>query len=130
LVTSQTEQKALEAQLQVLDRQIAQFEQRLKTLAQQGSKIDTLERDRQVAEAVFSSTLASLDIGKSDTFAAYPLTQMAIEPNLPEKPSWPNKTFLFLGAALGSLFCTSGIALLWLRPHLLKQKNSKSAPGI
>lgn len=123
LVNSQTEQKALSAQFEVLDKQILQFEHRLKSLAQQGAKIDTLDRDRQIAQAVFSSTLASLDIGKPDTFTAYPLIQLVSEPSLPEKAISPKKPLIFAGAALGSIFFSGGIALLWLRPRLLKRKH-------
>jgi len=123
LVNSQTEQKALSAQFEVLEKQILLFEHRLKNLAQQGAKIDTLDRDRQIAQAVFSSTLASLDIGKPDTFAAYPLMQLVSEPSLPDKAISPKKSLIFAGAALGSLFFSGGLVLLWLRPRLLKRKH-------
>ncbi|MDM9379593.1 hypothetical protein QUB80_02605 [Chlorogloeopsis sp. ULAP01] len=115
LVTVQSEQKGLTAQAQTIDQQIAELENRLKNLAQQQTTLDALKRDLQVAEAVFSSTLTRLDIGKSNAFGSYPLIQMLQEPSLPGSPSQPNKTYAFLGAAVGSLFLTTGIVLLWLR---------------
>jgi uncharacterized protein involved in exopolysaccharide biosynthesis len=115
IVTVQSEQKGLAAQAQTIDRQISALENRLKKLAQQESYLDALKRDLQVAEALFSSTLTKLDLGKSNAFGSYPLIQIVTEPTLPEHPSQPKKIYAFLGAAFGSLFATSGIVLLWLR---------------
>lgn len=116
LVTVQADQQGLQAQAQAIDQQIAQFEVRLKNLAQQESTLDALKRDVQVAEAVFSSTLARSDIGRSsNAFGSYPLTQTLIESTLPETPSSPKEKFVLLGAALGSLFSTTGLVSLWLR---------------
>ncbi|MFQ4140776.1 hypothetical protein [Chlorogloeopsis sp. ULAP02] len=115
LVTVQSEQKGLIAQAQTIDQQIAELENRLKNLAQQQTTLDALKRDLQVAEAVFSSTLTRLDIGKSNAFGSYPLIQILQEPSLPDSPSQPKKSYTFLGAAMGSLFVTTGIVLLWLR---------------
>ncbi|RUR86813.1 GumC family protein [Chlorogloeopsis fritschii PCC 9212] len=115
LVTVQSEQKGLTAQAQTIDRQLAELENRLKNLAQQQTTLDALKRDLQVAEAVFSSTLTRLDLGKSNAFGSYPLIQLVTEPTLPDSPSQPKKTYAFLGAALGSIFATTGIVLLWQR---------------
>ena len=120
LVTVQADQKGLTAQAQALDQQITQLESRLKNLAQQESKLDALKRDMQVAEAVFSTTLTRLDIGKSNTLGSYPLIQLVAEPRLPDSPSAPKKAYVYLGAALGSLFSTTGLGLLWLRDRKRK----------
>lgn len=120
LVTVQADQKGLTAQAQALDQQIAQLESRLKNLAQQESKLDALKRDMQVAEAVFSTTLTRLDIGKSNTFGSYPLIQIVAEPSLPDSRSAPKKAYVYLGAALGSLFSTTGLGLLWRRDRKRK----------
>lgn len=115
LVKVQVDQKGLTAQAQAIDEQINLLENRLKKLAQQESKLDALKRDMQVAEAVFSSTLTKLDIGKSNTFGSYPLIQILTEPSLPSSPTQPKKLYVYLGAAVGSLFSTTGLTLLWLR---------------
>ncbi|BAY49269.1 hypothetical protein SAMD00079811_68980 [Scytonema sp. HK-05] len=115
LVTVQADQKGLTAQAQAIEQQIAQLETRLKKLAQQESNLDALKRDMQLAEAVFSSTLTRLDIGKSNAFGSYPLIQILAEPSLPDSPTEPKKSYVYLGAALGSVFSTTGVVLLWLR---------------
>jgi uncharacterized protein involved in exopolysaccharide biosynthesis len=117
LVTSQVEQQGLKANVQELDQQIAQLEARLKTLARSGSTLESLRRDLQLAEAVFSSTLASSDLGKSKLLGSYPEVQLLAEPSLPDSPTSPKKKLILLGAALGSLLTDSGIALLLLYKH-------------
>ncbi|OUL26832.1 hypothetical protein [Nostoc sp. 106C] len=121
LITVQADQKGLTAQAQALDQQISQLENRLKNLGQLESNLDALKRDMQVAEAVFSSTLTRLDIGKSNAFGSYPLIQIVAEPSLPNSSSSPKKLYVFFGAAAGSAFATSGLVLLWLRDQ--KRKN-------
>jgi uncharacterized protein involved in exopolysaccharide biosynthesis len=115
LVTVQSEQRGNQAQAAELDRQIARLESRLKVMTQQETTLDALKRDLQIAEAVFSSTLARLDIGRSNASGSYPLLQLLAEPSLPQKPSSPPPQFVLLGATLGSIFLTTGLILLWRR---------------
>ncbi|MFB2918584.1 GumC family protein [Aerosakkonema funiforme] len=125
LVTAQAEQEGFQAQAQALDRQIVLLENRLKTLAQKESTLASLERDVRTAEAVFSSTLARLDLGKSTVSAAYPQIQVFSEPSLPQVAASPKKIFVLAGAALGSVFCTNAVVLLWLR-----QRQKRSAKRV
>ena len=115
LIAVRAEEKGLQGQAQVLDKQIAKFEDKLKNLGAQENTLDALKRDLQVAEAVFSSTLAKLDIGNSNVFGSYPLMEIVTEPTLPEDPSWPRKEFVLLGTILCSLFVSTGMGLIWLR---------------
>jgi uncharacterized protein involved in exopolysaccharide biosynthesis len=115
LVTVQADQEGFTAQAQEIDQQIAQLESRLKSLTRRQATLDSLKRDMQIAEAVFSSTLARLDIGKSNTFGSYPLIQLVIQPTLPDNPSSPKEKLVLLGAASGSLFVFLGLVALWWR---------------
>lgn len=126
LVTTQAEQKGLQAQAETTNREIAQLQERLNKLAQKESVLDALNRDLQVSEAVFSSTLTRLDIGKSNAFGSYPLVQFVTQPTLAETASSPKKEFVLIGAALGSFFVTTGIALFGLRRH---QKSVEFKPN-
>jgi uncharacterized protein involved in exopolysaccharide biosynthesis len=81
-------------------------------------------RDVQIAEAVFSSTLARLDLSKSNVSSSYPQIQIFTEPTIPTAASAPNKKLVLLGAALGSLFCTNGLLLLWLRDRKISRSSA------
>lgn len=126
LIETQADAKGREANATELRDQIAALEARYRIMAQNSVALDTLERDVRIAEAVFSSALTALNVGKSRA-ESYPPLQMLIQPNLPAKAATPKKSFALLGAGLGSLFISSGLLSLWMRPYLLrKRKTSKS----
>lgn len=127
MVATQAEERGLEFQAGETDKQIAQLEKRLSSLSQKETTLEALKRDLQVAEAVFSSSLASLDITRSNTFGAYPLLQMVAEPNLSKNPTSPKKEYVFLGGAVGSLLVTTGLLRLWQlkRRSLLSEQDRK-----
>lgn len=115
VISLQARQQGLDAQARELTRQISQLESRLSNLSQQESSLASLQRDIQIAEAVFSSTVTRLDLSKSDIFASYPQIQTIAKPNLPKEASSPKTKLLLLGAAMGSLFLTTGLLSLWWR---------------
>jgi uncharacterized protein involved in exopolysaccharide biosynthesis len=115
LVNAQSDAAGAGAQLARIDAEITALEDRLQRLAQKQSKLESLKRDEQIAEAVFASTLAKLDLGQADIFSAFPLIQMAAEPSLPETPSAPKTKLVLAGAAVGSVLVSVGLGLLWLR---------------
>jgi len=82
---------------------------------EQASQLAELNRDLRVAEAVFSSALARLDMNKSDPFASYPLVQTIEEPTLPKGKSSPSPKMVLAGAVLATLMNLIGFGLLWLR---------------
>ncbi|BAU13977.1 hypothetical protein LEP3755_45210 [Leptolyngbya sp. NIES-3755] len=120
LITTQAEFEGFNAEVQSLEQQIKQLDSRLSGLAQRQSTLENLKRDVQTAEAVFASTLARIDLSKSDIFTAYPLTQLVAEPSLPSSPSTPKKSLVYLGAGLGSVLSGAAVTLLAMRKRLLK----------
>ncbi len=133
LVAVQSEQKGASAQNEALGDQITELEARLKMLVQKQTKLDNLQRDVQIAEAVFASTLAKLDLGKSDIFISYPVTQLIAEPTLPDEKTSPKPSIVFVGAGVASLFITTGLVMLWWRKETamyIKDKIGKSKPAL
>ncbi|MCY7322414.1 MAG: hypothetical protein LH660_11595 [Phormidesmis sp. CAN_BIN36] len=128
VVTAQVAEQGFRASAATLDRQISLLEEKLRTLAQYGSTLDGLKRDMQISEAVFSSTLGSLNLGKAELFGSYPQVQLVSDPSLPETPSSPKKSLVLLGAALGSILVSSGIAGLWLLMHK-KSASRRASPA-
>lgn len=114
LVSVQVEKQGLQAQAKELELQRTLFERKLKTLVQQQVPENNLQRDVQIAETIFSSTLAQLDLRSSYVFGSYPQIQLLQEPSLPESPSSPKRLYVLIGATFGSLFFTAGLVLLRL----------------
>ncbi|XGV97394.1 MAG: GumC family protein [Leptolyngbya sp. BL-A-14] len=115
VVTNDVEQRGLTARVQELDRQLAQLEQRLSVLSQRSSTLEALNRDVQIAQAVFSSTLAGLQVDKGDIFGSYPPIQLVAEPNLPTVATIPRRQPLFIAASVLSLLIVAGLLVVWLR---------------
>jgi uncharacterized protein involved in exopolysaccharide biosynthesis len=128
LITTQVEQQGLAEAVRTFDQQIGELDSRLTSLSQRQSKLESLEREMQTAEAVFASTVAKLDLGKSEIFSAYPLAQLLAEPSLPDEPSAPRKTLILLGSVIGSLSCTAGLTLLWWRKRLIGIMKNEQVP--
>lgn len=115
LISDKTEGSGLQSQAHETTRQIEQLELRLRSLSQLQVKLESLKREEKVAEAVFASTLAKLDLGQANQFTAFPLIQIAVEPSLPEKPSSPRYSLILASSTMGSILVTVGLAILWVR---------------
>ncbi len=120
LVTVQADQRGFDAEAKALKQEITKLESRLSDLAQKASQLDRLQRDVQVAEAVFASTVTKLDLGKGNIYSSYPLVQIFREPTVEKKPSSPKTTLILAGAAAGSLLTSVGLALIGVRNHRVR----------
>jgi uncharacterized protein involved in exopolysaccharide biosynthesis len=119
LVTLRAEYDGLMAEVNSLTQEITSLEGRLKVLVEKESILETYVRKLQIAEAVFTSTLAKVDLGKSDPFGSFPLMQLVEPPTLPEEPTAPRIKLVLAGAVLGSVLVTFGLTLLWWRNLIL-----------
>ena len=93
---------------------------RLNLFSQKQAILDRRSRELQMAEAIFSSTLAKVDLSKNDPYVSFPLMQMVEDPDLPEKASSPQPTLVKVGAGMGSVLVTFGLTLIWWRTPILK----------
>ncbi len=120
LVILNSEHQGLVGQVAVLAQQIRQLEVRLNIFSQKQLVLDRRLRELQMAEAIFSSTLAKVDLGKSDPYGSFPLLQLVEDPSLPEEPTAPKPGLVKAGAAGGSLLITIALTLVWWRTPILR----------
>lgn len=120
LIEMDTDLKGSAQQIETLKTEIGKLNQELGILTEKESIHDNLDRDLQIAQAVFASTLTKIDLSKGDPFASFPMMQVIEEPTLPDKPSAPKPVLVMAGAVVGSLLVTTGLTLLWWREPLLK----------
>lgn len=119
LITQQATYQGLVEQRSALTQQIEDLDQHLQVLVQKESVLDSRLRELQIAEAVFTSTLAKVDLGKSDPFGSFPLLQLVEDPSLPDEPTAPKVKLVFAGAFLGAILVTLGLTLIWWRNLIL-----------
>lgn len=114
-VNSRATQSGLQSQTAELSNQIVGLESRLRRFSQEQFTIDRLERNLQVAEAIFASAVAKLNLNEGDIYSVYPPIQLAAEPTLPDEDKYisPSPPIAIGGALAGSFLVTTGLLLLW-----------------
>jgi uncharacterized protein involved in exopolysaccharide biosynthesis len=109
------------AQLVTLETQKADGQQVIVSFSPTAAKMQDLERDFSVAEAVFASAIARAQSSKSDVYASYPLVQVLENPSLPDKPSSPNQKIVILAGIVASLMLLSSLVIGWIRISLISR---------
>jgi DNA-binding NarL/FixJ family response regulator/uncharacterized protein involved in exopolysaccharide biosynthesis len=129
LITLQGQVAGSEKNAQALEWQIAQLENRMVDLSRKGVQLASLQRDVQVAEAVFSSTLTRLSLGKSNVSAAYPPISLFAKPQLLKSPTAPQPKLVLMGMILCSVFLTTGTVSLWYRNRRAQSAQLRELPS-
>ncbi|MEM6449369.1 MAG: hypothetical protein AAF703_03545 [Cyanobacteria bacterium P01_D01_bin.105] len=114
-VNSRATQSGLQSQTVELSNQIVGLENRLRQLSQEQFTVDRLQRNLQVAEAIFASAVAKLNLSEGDIYSVYPPIQLATEPTLPDEDKYvsPSPPIAIGGALAGSFLVTTGLLLHW-----------------
>lgn len=102
-------------QLATLRMQLATEVDRLTRIAPAAARLQDLQRDFSVAEAVFASAIARAQTTKSDVYASYPLVQTLENPSLPDAPSSPNRKLALAAGIAATFMMLMGLALGWMR---------------
>ena len=120
LVDLKTEQEGLSGKITAFKEQISRLNKELTILTQKGAVLDNLDRDVQIAEAVFASSLTKIDLSKGDPFASFPMMQVIEQATLPNDPSAPKPKLVLAGTIVGCLLVSTGLTILWWREPLVK----------
>lgn len=94
---------------------------RLSELAPLAARLEDLQRDFNVAEAVFASAIARSQSSKADVFASYPLVQVLEDPTLPDGPTSPRKKLAFAAGGAATVLLLIALSLGWIRRALIER---------
>ncbi|WP_404787660.1 response regulator [Altericista sp. CCNU0014] len=130
IITLKGREEGLKGQAQALDRQIQQLEGMMTGLSNKKSVLVNLERDVQIAEAIFTSTLGKLDLTNSSSSNAYPQVTVRSKPNLPKLPSSPKVVPILMGTFLASVLLSMGLAALWWRDRRWLRLRKERSSGL
>ncbi|MHA3976769.1 GumC family protein [Halovulum sp. GXIMD14794] len=119
LVQLESARAGLAAELGALRAQLAEAEARVRDLLEPAARLEDLQRDFSVAEAVFASAMARSQTSKVDLFASYPLVQVLENPSLPEEPSSPKRKLAIAAGIAATLFLLMGLTLGWIRQPVI-----------
>lgn len=121
LVKAEAARAGTAAELATGQRRLEEGRRKVSQLIEPAARLEDLQRDFQVAEAVFASALARAKSSRTDLFASYPLVQVLEDPSLPNGPSSP-KTKLAIAAGIAALMMMSfGLLLSWIRSAVISR---------
>ncbi|MFT5996224.1 MAG: hypothetical protein ACI9RV_001826, partial [Glaciecola sp.] len=83
--------------------------------------LDRLQKEFDLAEAIFTSAAARIEAGKADVFASYPVIQVLTTPSIPAEIDSPIIALGLVAGAVGIIFVTSGVTVLCNRRRLIKR---------
>jgi uncharacterized protein involved in exopolysaccharide biosynthesis len=120
LIDASAKEKGISAQIADLRRSELHLKDQLKIYAREAGVLDRLQREFDLAEAVFTSAAARLEAGKADVFASYPVLQLLTKPSLPTDIHSPIPQLGLAAGLVGFLFITSGVTVLCNRRRIIK----------
>ncbi|MFT4790249.1 MAG: hypothetical protein ACI95X_003096 [Paraglaciecola sp.] len=120
LIEASARRDGLKAELADLKRTELQLNDQLKLYARESTVLDRLQREFDLAEAIFTSAAARLEAGKADVFASYPVIQLLTEPSIPTEVHSPITALGLAAGVFGFIFITSGVTVLCNRRRIIK----------
>lgn len=120
LIEASAKEQGITAQIADLHRSELHLNDQLKIYARESAVLDRLQREFDLAEAVFTSAAARLEAGKADVFASYPVLQLLTKPSLPTEIHSPIPQLGLVAGLVGFLFITSGVTVLCNRRRIIK----------
>ena len=121
LVEKYADLQGKKAELKDLQLAEHKLDSTLKIFSREMVELERLEREAQLAEAVYTSAAAKLDASKSDVFASYPVVQMLSPPTNPRKAKSPNPLIAMAVFIGGFIFITLGFLVIWQRDYIIKK---------
>ena len=121
LVKMDAERAGVSEQYITLSARLAKEQVTLHSLAPTAARLQDLQRDFSVAEAVFATAIARAQSTKSDVYASYPLVQVLENPSLPDRPSSPNRKLALAAGAAATFMLLIGLVLGWVRSAVIRK---------
>lgn len=134
LVKLDAERAGLVAEYAAMTARLETSEARKLALIDTAARLEDLQRDFSVSEAVFASAMAKSQTSKTDLYASYPLVQVLEDPSLPADPSSPRRKLALAAGIAATFFLFMGLLLGWLRRPLIgtllnEPHRTAAAPG-
>lgn len=119
LIDAYAKEQGLKAKGHELERSVLHLADQLKVYTREHAELDRLEREFDLAEAVYTSAAARLEASKADIFASYPVVQLLTTPSFPLKAVSPTPAIGMLAGIVGMTFITLALVVVWQRNSIL-----------
>lgn len=115
IVTNESTLEGRRQEIAALEQEMARLEPDVARMSRDAARLEYLKKDHLVAEAVFTSAAARLDINRTDLYSSYPLVQILAQPDLPFERSQPQLLLAIVAAFTGTLFILLAWGAAWVR---------------
>jgi len=120
LIEAYAKHKGQSSMVNDLGRSADHLSDQLKIYSREIVELERLQREFNMAEAIFTSAAARLEASKSDVFASYPVLQMLTTPSYPVTQSSPKNIIAIIAGISGFIFITFGLFILKQRRNLIQ----------
>jgi uncharacterized protein involved in exopolysaccharide biosynthesis len=122
IVANESAVAGREREVEALKQELATLESKVAEMGRAAAKLQALQKDHLVAEAVFTSAAARLDINRTDLFASYPMVQVLAQPDLAENRSHPRLRYALAAGFLGTFFILLAWGAVWIRSRFGRRR--------
>ncbi|WP_100642948.1 GumC family protein [Alteromonas facilis] len=119
LINASAKKEGMDALIEDLNIAVSVLQEELKLYSREVAELDRLEREFDMAEAIYTSAAARLEANKSDVFASYPVVQLLTTPSNPIKQISPNPVIALVAGFAGLFFITFGLIVTWQRSNIV-----------
>jgi uncharacterized protein involved in exopolysaccharide biosynthesis len=102
-------------EIEAIENELTFLEFKVVKMGEAAARLEALQKDHLVAEAVFTSAAARLDISRTDQFSSYPMVQVLAAPDLPASRSQPRLLYAVAAGVLGTLLVLFAWGAAWAR---------------
>ena len=125
IVSNEAALEGRRREVQSLEQEMTRLEADVGRRSVDAARLEYLKKDHLVAEAVFASAAARLDINRADVYASYPLVQTLAAPDLPYERTQPQLALAIAAGIVGTFFILVAWGASWAR-RTFNRKHSKS----
>lgn len=125
IVSNEAVLTGLAEEIDALVRETQLLDAKVQRMGLDATRLEALNKDHLVAEAVYTSAAARLDTNRTDLYSSYPLVQVLAEPDLAENRSQPRLSYALASGMLGTLLVLLALGAAWVRNRfsLTRSKN-------
>ncbi len=124
IISNESALEGRRKEISSLEAEVLRLEQDIARMSQDAARLEYLKKDHLVAEAVFTSASARLDINRSDLYSSYPLVQTLAAPDLPTERNQPQVLLALAAGFIGSFFVLLAWSAAWIRRTFGKRAKS------
>lgn len=115
LVANEAQIEGRRREIATLEGEVGRLDAEVQRMSGVAARLEYLKKDHLLAEAIYTSAAARLDINRTDLYSSYPMVQVLAEPDLPMERSQPQLLLAIVGGLAGTILILMAWGAAWFR---------------